>query len=68
MEKEGKHMAKATIKRKAYIIDYNKETYKQFKFNVNRNTESDLIEYIETLPNKNQYIKDLIRRDMESKQ
>lgn len=58
---------KATIKQKVKIIEYNKRTYKQFKFNVNMETESDLIGYIESLPNKNAYIKDLIRHDMEAK-
>ena len=55
---------KATIKQKARIIEYNKATYKQYKFNVNKETEIDLINYIESLTNKNAYIKELIKADM----
>lgn len=48
----------------AAIVEYNKRTYKQFKFNANMETEGDLIAYIESLDNKNAYIKNLIRQDM----
>ena len=56
-----------TNKRMAAIVEYNKRTYKQFKFNANMETEGDLIAYIESLDNKNAYIKNLIRQDMEKK-
>ena len=60
-------MPKVSIKRKAYMLEYQKENVKQIKFTLNYNTDQDLITYLETIPNKNAYLKDLIRKDMESK-
>lgn len=33
--------------------------------NFNRNTESELVEKMEKVPNRSRYIKDLIREDLE---
>lgn len=56
---------KATIKQKAYIMDYQKENVKQIKFTLNKIHDQDIIDYLDTIPNKNGYLKDLIRQDME---
>ena len=56
---------KATIKQKAYIMDYQKENVKQIKFTLNKIHDLDIIDYLDTIPNKNGYLKDLIRQDME---
>ena len=31
---------------------------------INRNTEQDLVKFMETIPNKNEFIKGLIRKEM----
>lgn len=43
---------------------YHKNNLKQIKFTLNYNTELDLINYLETKPNKQGYIKSLILKDM----
>lgn len=43
---------------------YEKENVKQFLFKVNRNTDSDIIEFLESKENKNNFIKELIREHM----
>ncbi|MBQ9021042.1 MAG: hypothetical protein IJ113_03360 [Eggerthellaceae bacterium] len=46
---------------------YEKKTIRRINLPFNRNTEPDLLAYIETIPNKTKYIKDLIREDMKRK-
>ena len=58
---------KATNKQKAYIVDYNKENTKRVNFTLNLNYDADIIAYLDTLPNKNGYLKQLIRDDMKTK-
>lgn len=41
-----------------------KNNLKQFKFGFNKNNDQDIIDWLETRPNKIQYIKDLIRADI----
>lgn len=55
---------KATIKQKAYIMDYQKENVKQIKFTLSKIHDLDIIEYLDGIQNKNGYLKDLIRADM----
>ena len=55
---------KATIKQKAYIMDYQKENVKQIKFTLSKIHDLDIIEYLDGIQNKNGYLKDLIRQDM----
>lgn len=45
-------------------VEYQKKFVKQLKINLYRNTEQELIQYIESLPNKSEYIKNLIKKDM----
>lgn len=44
---------------------YSKKVVRHIGFDLNRNTEPDLIEHLEAQPNKAGYIKRLIREDME---
>lgn len=68
IKKEGRNMKKkATNKQKAYIIEYNKNNYRRINFQLHKTNEADLIEYLESQPNINAYLKDLIRKDMGSK-
>lgn len=65
--KEGEHMPKkkATNKQKAYIIDYNQKNYRQISLKFHREYEADELQHLEKQENISQYIKGLIRKDME---
>lgn len=51
-----------------YLAEYHKKNIRSFKLNMNHKTESDMIAYLEAMPNIQGYIKELIRKDMEQKQ
>ena len=57
-EKNKESHAKAQAK-------YNKENTKQFAFRFNKKTDRDIIAYLESLDQKNAYIRQLIRADMQ---
>lgn len=44
---------------------YNKANTTQITLRLNRNTEADIIEHLQAQPNKQGYLKALIRKDME---
>lgn len=44
---------------------YRSKVVRKFTVDVNRNTEPDILEHMEKQTNVNQYIKGLIRADME---
>ncbi len=44
---------------------YRKDNVKPVGFNLNKNTDADLIEWLESQPNRAAYLKRLIREDME---
>lgn len=46
-----------------YIQEYQKQTYKRYIFQV-RKDDTDLINWLESKPNKQRYILDLIEADM----
>ena len=46
-----------------YIQDYQKQTYKRYIFQV-RKDNTELINWLESKPNKQRYILDLIETDM----
>lgn len=50
-----------------YNIQYAKENTRRIAFSLNKNTDADIIEYIETVGNINGYLKQLIRQDMRKK-
>jgi hypothetical protein len=47
---------------------YDKKNTKQMVLKLNLNTDADILAHLETLQNKQGYIKDLIRKDLESLQ
>ena len=47
-------------------IKYNEANVKQIKMNLNRKTDTDIIEHLSKQPNMQGYIKNLIRQDMRS--
>lgn len=50
-----------------YIQQYMKENTRQIKFVLNQKTDADLIAWMDQQPNKQGYLKQLIRQDMEAK-
>lgn len=51
--------------RNKYLGEYQKENLQRIYLKLSRIHESDLIEHLDRQPNKQGYIKDLIRADME---
>lgn len=45
-------------------IKYDKENTKRVYIKLNKNTDSDILSYLDSKPNKQGYIKELIRKDM----
>lgn len=50
--------------KRKYSAAYNKENMQDMILHFNKKTEADLINYLSIVPNKNGYIKQLIRDDM----
>lgn len=59
--KEGKKMDETPSKR------YKRENILTIWLKLNRKTEPELVKQVENQPNKNGYLKSLIRRDIEKK-
>lgn len=51
--------------RNKYMKKYNRDNIVSILLKFNKKTEADVLEQIEKQPNRQGYIKDLIRRDME---
>lgn len=47
-------------------MKYSRTHVKQVKMDLNRKTDADIIAYLESLPNVQGYLKQLIRNDMNS--
>lgn len=45
-------------------IKYDKENTKRVYIKLNKNTDSDILSYLDSKPNKQGYIKELIRKEM----
>ena len=50
--------------KKAYDIQYVKNNCKVVKLLLNKNTDQDILKYLEGVTNKNLFLKDLIREEM----
>lgn len=46
---------------KDYKREYNKRVYKDLKIQLNKEKDKDVIDYLFSLPNKKQFIVDLVR-------
>lgn len=58
-------MKEETKKKKSlYDLDYKKKNIKRINLDLNYNTDLDIIDYFESIENKNAYLKALIRKDM----
>lgn len=60
---ETKSQAKYT----AYKTAWDRENTRQYKLKLNKNTDADLIAWLDSIENRQNYIKELIRADMEKK-
>lgn len=60
-------MSPVSEKRKKYEIDYIKQNQRQFMLKVNRKTDPDMVDWLESQENVQAYLKDLIRKDMEAR-
>lgn len=49
-----------------YHTDWCKEHTTQFKLRLNNNTDADIIEFLKSLPNKQGFLKELIRKEIEA--
>ena len=57
----------ATDAQKKASRKYNLANTKNIQFRLNLKTDADIIEHLESQPNKMRYFKDLIRADIEAK-
>ena len=60
MREGGTEMGRDMENRKRW----EKEYLRSYTFKVNKNTDADVIEYLEKIPNKRAYLIELIRKDM----
>lgn len=58
-------MTKSQAKYTAYKTAWDRENTKQYKLKLNKNTDADLITWLDSIENKQSYLKDLIRADMD---
>ena len=59
-------MSPTSEKRVQYETQYIRENQRQFMLKVNRKIDPDMIDWLESKENVQAYLKDLIRKDMES--
>ena len=57
-------MRKITEAKKAADLKYHKTALRQIKFNFNKKIDADILEKLDSVENKQGYIKDLIRADI----
>lgn len=58
---------KATNKQKAYQVEFQKNNTTRIRFQLNNEYDADIIEFMNTLSNKNGYLKELVREDMKKR-
>ena len=49
-------------------IKYDRENTKRVFIKLNKNTDKDILDHLDSIPNKQGYIKELIRKDMKPRQ
>ena len=66
LRKEGKNMGEKTYldRKREYILRYQKNVYKSINFKLRFKEDHEIIEALEKLPNRSEYIKALIKKDM----
>ena len=58
-------MTKSQAKYTAYKNAWDRENTRQYKLKLNKKTDADLIEWLDNQENRQSYLKELIRADME---
>lgn len=61
-------MGKVTVGQAKATLAYKKRVLERHSFDLNRNTDQDIIEYLKSVESLQGYIKQLIRDDMRQKQ
>lgn len=51
--------------KKAYIMEYKRSKIKRVPFDLNMETDADILQFLEEIKNKSGYIKNLIREDID---
>ena len=49
---------------KENLDKWRKQVQKRFEFYINKETDADVLEWFEKIPNKRQYLLELLRKDM----
>ena len=52
------------VNKRKYTLDYQKQNYASLVLHFNRKYEKELIDALAKVKNKNQYVKDLISKDL----
>ena len=52
------------VRKRQYTLKYQKDNYASLVLHFNRKYEGDIIQALEQLPNKSEYVKNLIKKDM----
>ncbi len=60
--------ARFMTKTPQYIVDYRKRAFMRMSLDLNRNTDADIIEFLESVDNKRGFIRQLIRDEMARKE
>ena len=66
MPRDKTNKTKSSPSQIAASIKYNAKNVVQIKFNLNKVTDADIIDHLQSLSNKQGYVKSLIRKDMEN--
>lgn len=53
--------------KKKYNLEYKNANLKQFTFSLNKEYDADIIEFLGILPNKTQFVKELIRKEIKKR-
>lgn len=64
-DKDYEKMVARKVAHSEATVKYNKANVKQLKLNLNIKTDADIIKALEAVPNKQGYIKYLIRKDLQ---
>ncbi len=53
--------------KRKYVLEYQKGHYNSVVFHLRRGDDQDIIDKLNSVPNKSDYIRELIRKDIKSK-
>ena len=53
--------------KKKYVLDYQKKNYVSVVFHLRRDSDQDILEALNNVPNKSDYIRELVRKDIGKK-